>query len=131
MRDRDYWASIIYSGRFSAVPKDLAWNPDGRNIASLLNGYKVAETMGFNLPDRYHRRMGQNSFHEADLPELWALMFFKARSDHFSVLPAGMVIKEDPVEAAVTNTMCSRFASLCHEIAEEEFGFLREFFLER
>jgi len=121
------WGTIIRSGRFSDVPEDLTWDPHGRNIASLINGYKLSEALGFNLSERYHHRMGQNSFHDAALPELWALMFFKSRSEHFTIRPAGLQLADDHNEVAGTQNMCSRFANLCRAIPATEAEFVKRF----
>jgi ADP-ribosyl-[dinitrogen reductase] hydrolase len=86
--DAPDWLDQVAQGRWDAIPVDLAYD-DSVEFAHLLNGYSMAERLGFEHPSKV-ARAAQAGFAEAGVwsgsaVELWITLFFQHRADRFTV----------------------------------------------
>ncbi|MES2894994.1 MAG: ADP-ribosylglycohydrolase family protein [Pseudomonadota bacterium] len=87
--DSPGWLHQVAQGRWDAVPADLAYD-DSVVFAHLLNGYAMAERLGFEHASKVahaalaiYRDTGAWS---GSAVELWITLFFQHRADRFTVM---------------------------------------------
>ncbi len=104
--DSPAWLGQVALGHWGAVPADLAYN-DSAVFAHMLNGYAMAERLGFDDASEV-ARSAQASFFESGIwtgsaVELWITLFFQHRSDRFTMMA------DEPQP-------CPEFDELCREL---------------
>jgi len=87
--DSPGWLHQVTQGRWDAIPADLAYD-DSVVFAHLLNGYTMAERLGFEHASNVahaalaiYRETGAWS---GSAVELWITLFFQHRADRFTVM---------------------------------------------
>lgn len=87
--DEPAWLAQIADGCWDAMPADLAYE-DSVVFAHLLNGYSMAERLGFGhasvVAHAAHAAYRETGAWPGSAVELWITLFFQHRADRFTVM---------------------------------------------
>lgn len=81
------WLELVKAGSFAAIPADLNWDRSCE-LASLVNGYDLAEELNLGDPFEYEDRQFDIAMRSGSWPgdatELWVTLFLEHRRWKFS-----------------------------------------------
>jgi hypothetical protein len=90
--DQPEWLEKVRQGEFSAIPEEFSWKV-AELLALILDGYKIAEKLGFELGS-FHKAMHEQAVStgrwEGSALDLWLCLFFEQRRyRHWGWTPQG------------------------------------------